>query len=230
MFNGTKIVAIGKNYAAHAVEMGGSPARRAAPLFFLKPPSSVVQAAAAGAGALPRAATVVLPRGVGEVHHEVELGVVVGARARRVRAGDVLAGHVRGYVLALDMTARDLQAAAKAAGAPWASAKGYDTFTPMSAEVAAARVPDPQALALWLDVDGQPRQRGRTADMLHSVPELIAYVSSIMTLEPGDVVLTGTPAGVGPVRAGQRIRAGVDGPDGRCIISEDFDVREDEED
>lgn len=224
MFTGTKIVAIGKNYAAHAVEMGGSPVRRAAPLFFLKPPSSVVQAGRQGGGR----AAVVAPRGVGELHHEVELGVVIGARARHVRAADVLRAHVRGYVLALDMTARDLQAAAKAAGAPWSAAKGYDTFTPLSAEVAAARVPDPAALTLWLAVDGVERQRGRTADMLHSVPELVAYVSSVMTLEPGDVLLTGTPAGVGPVRAGQRMRAGLDGPDGRSIICEEFDVRDEE--
>ena len=128
-YSGTKIVAIGKNYAAHAVEMGGSAARRASPLFFLKPSSSVVQAGGGAGGA--RRATVVLPRGIGEVHHEVELGVVIGARARHVRAADALA-HVRGYCLALDMTARDLQAAAKAAGAPWTHGKCYDTFTPLA--------------------------------------------------------------------------------------------------
>ena len=219
MYSGTKIVAIGKNYAAHAVEMGGSPAKRAAPLFFLKPSSSVVQAAGG------RRATVVAPRGIGELHHEVELGVVIGARARRVSASAARA-HVRGYVLALDMTARDLQAAAKASGSPWTRAKCYDTFTPLSAEIAAARVPDPAALRLWLEVDGAPRQRGATADMLHGVDELIAHVSAVMTLEPGDVLLTGTPAGVGPVRAGQRMRAGIDAADGSVLIEEEFDVRD----
>jgi len=222
MFTGTKIVAIGKNYAAHAVEMGGSAAKRASPLFFLKPPSSVVQAAASPPGAR---ATIIALRGIGELHHEVELGVVIGARARRVPAASARA-HVRGYVLALDMTARDLQAAAKAAGMPWTRAKCYDTFTPLSREVPAARVPDPAALRLWLDVDGAPRQRGATADMLHSVDELIAAVSAIMTIEPGDVILTGTPAGVGPVRAGQRIRAGLDGADGASIVVEEFDVED----
>jgi acylpyruvate hydrolase len=220
-YSGTKIVAIGKNYAAHAVEMGGSAARRASPLFFLKPSSSVVQAGGAGGS---RRATVVLPRGIGEVHHEVELGVVIGARARHVRAADALA-HVRGYCLALDMTARDLQAAAKAAGAPWTHGKCFDTFTPLaSAPLLDGGRADPRALSLWLRVDGAERQRGRTADMLHSVPELLAYVSTVMTLEPGDVLLTGTPSGVGPVRAGQVIHAGIDDAHGATLAEEEFDV------
>lgn len=215
-------MAIGKNYAAHAVEMGGSPVKRAAPLFFLKPSSSVVQAVGG------RRAAVVAPRGIGELHHEVELGVVIGARARRVPASAARA-HVRGYVLALDMTARDLQAAAKASGSPWTRAKCYDTFTPLSAEISATRISDPSKLCLWLEVDGTPRQRGSTSDMLHGVDELIAHVSAVMTLEPGDVLLTGTPSGVGPVRAGQRIRAGIDAADGSAIVVEEFDVRDETE-
>ena len=219
VYAGTKLVCVGKNYAAHSLEMGGTAAKRAEPLFFLKPSSSVVQAGADGSRAV-----IVAPRGIGELHHEVELGVVIGARASRVTAGAARA-HVRGYVLALDMTARDLQAAAKASGSPWTRGKCYDTFAPLSSRAAdAARVPDPAALTLWLSVDGTQRQRGSTADMLHSVDELIAHVSAVMTLEPGDVLLTGTPAGVGPVRAGQRIRAGIDAADGSRLIEEEFDV------
>jgi len=118
---------------------------------------------------------------------------------------------VRGYVLALDMTARDMQARAKAEGLPWTQGKCYDTFTPLSAELPAAGLPDPHALELWLAVDGVQRQRGSTAGMLHRIPELIEAASAIMTLEPGDVLLTGTPEGVGPVQPGQVISCGISG-------------------
>lgn len=201
MYTGSKILAIGRNYAAHAAEMGApASGKRAAPLFFLKPSSSVIHPGAA----------IVRPRGVAALHHEVELGVVIGARARHMPAAS-WAAHVAGYVLALDMTARDLQAAAKASGGPWTHAKCYDTFTPLSLLIPAAAVADPAELELVLYVDGELRQRGRTADMMHSVPELLAFLSTVMTLEPGDVVLTGTPAGVGPVAPGQTIRASITG-------------------
>jgi len=205
MFTGTKIVAVARNYARHAAEMGA-----AAPpslSFFLKPPSAVVFAPG----------PIVRPLRAGALHHEVELGAVIGARCARARAADWRA-YVRGYVLGLDMTARDAQAAAKRAGLPWAAAKGFDTAAPLSAEVRADAVPDPHTLELWLAVDGAPRQRGATSEMLVRLPELLAGISAVMTLEPGDIILTGTPEGVGAVEPGQVITAGVAG-------RADFDVR-----
>ena len=207
-FSGTKIVAVAKNYPLHRAEMKGleaaagvspaaSPER---PFFFLKPTSSV---------ALP-GAPIVRPSRVTDLHHEVELGVVISRRCVRARAGE-WRSFVGGYVLALDMTARCLQAAAKKAGHPWTLGKCWDTFTPLGAVVDAAAVPDPHALELWLRVDGVERQRGSTGDMLARVPQLIEEISAVMTLEEGDVVLTGTPHGVGPVEPGQVITAGVTG-------------------
>jgi acylpyruvate hydrolase len=198
---GGKLVCVAKNYAAHALEMGGSAARPAAPSIFLKPHSSVIR------GGDGRA--VVRPRAVRELHHEVELGVVVGRAVPRgsLRAAD-WRGAVGGYVLALDMTARDHQAAAKAAGAPWTLGKCWDSFAPLSARVLApSAVRDPHALELSLSVDGAERQRASTAGMLFRVPELLAHAASVMSLERGDVLLTGTPEGVGPVRGGNVMRA-----------------------
>ena len=197
---GTKVVAVAKNYGAHKVEMGGTPERAAAPAIFLKPNSSVI-----GPGG-----TIVKPSNVRELHFEVELGVVIGRRATRVAAADWRSA-VAGYVLGLDMTARDVQGRAKLAGLPWTEAKCRDTFTPLSRVLPVAAVPDPAALELWLRVDGVERQRGRTSDMLHSVPELVEFVSGVMTLEPGDVILTGTPAGVGAVEPGSTITCGITG-------------------
>ena len=196
----TKVVAVAKNYAAHAVEMGGSGARAAAPLFFLKPASSVIRPGG----------SVVKPRAVSELHHEVELGVVIGTRCRRAAARD-WRRFVSGYVVALDMTARDLQAAAKAAGQPWTAGKCWDTFSALSEVLPPSAVGDPHALELWLAVDGVQRQRGSTSGMLHRIPELLEAISAVMTLEPGDVILTGTPEGVGPVEPGSIITAGITG-------------------
>lgn len=153
---------------------------------------------------------ILIPPGIGEVHHEVELGVVIGRTAAQVPAEEARA-CIGGYVLALDMTARELQAAAKAEGQPWTRSKCYDTFTPMSEVVPAEAVADDGDLELWLAVDGEERQRGSTRDMIFSVPELIAHISQVMTLSPGDVIITGTPEGVGPVAAGQTISCGMGG-------------------
>lgn len=200
VFSGSKIVAVAKNYAKHKVEMGGTPAKLESPAFFLKPASSVV---APGE-------RIVKPTRVKELHHEVELGVIIGRTAKRVAPGE-WRSYVSGYCLGLDMTARDLQAAAKKDGMPWTTAKCFDTFTPLSPPIAAAAVPDPHALELWLAIDGVEKQRGSTGAMLAKVPELIAEISAVMTLEPGDIILTGTPEGVGPVEVGQTITAGITG-------------------
>lgn len=193
----TKIVCVGRNWAEHARELGHRIPDE--PILFLKPPSALL-----GDGDAIR-----LPAGVGRVDHEVELGVVIGARLRDAGAEQVEDG-VRGWCLALDLTARELQQRAKKAGRPWCVAKGYDGFCPVSAVVPRDAL-DPAAASLRLDVDGTTRQDGNTRDMLWSVPVLLAHISTIMTLEPGDLVLTGTPPGVGPLAPGQRVEAWLDG-------------------
>lgn len=194
------IVAVAKNYAKHKIEMGGTPDKLSTPAFFLKPASSILR--------VPH--PIVRPSRVKSLHYEVELAVVVSRRCARADAAD-WRSYVRGYALALDMTARDLQDAAKKASLPWTAAKGFDTFCPLGDEISAEKVADPHALELWLRVDGVERQRGSTGDMLARIPELLAEVSAVMTLEAGDIILTGTPEGVGEVLPGQRIDAGITG-------------------
>lgn len=191
-----KIVCVGRNYAAHAKELGNEvPAE---PTLFLKPPSSVI-----GPGE-----PIVRPVHMSSlVHHEGEIAVVMGARLQRAREEDALAA-VLGYTCANDVTARDLQRAEKI----FTRAKGFDTFCPLGpAIVTADEVPDPQALEVKLAVDGAVRQHGFARDMAFPVRFLLAFISQVMTLEPGDVVLTGTPEGVGPLEAGQTVRVEVPG-------------------
>ncbi|KAK6930192.1 Fumarylacetoacetase-like, C-terminal [Dillenia turbinata] len=220
---GTKIVAVGRNYAAHAKELGNAVPRE--PVLFLKPTSSYLE----------NGGTIEVPPPLESLDHEVELAVVISQKARDVpesSAMDYVGGKnlkflsqfgdrsllillaVPGYALALDMTAREIQASAKdsqSAGLPWTIAKGQDTFTPISSVLPKSAVPDPDNLELWLKVDGETRQKGSTADMIFKIPFLVSHISSIMTLFEGDVILTGTPEGVGPVKAGQRITAGITG-------------------
>ena len=189
-----KLLCIGRNYAEHAREMAAEvPAE---PLVFLKPSSAL----------LADGGVVILPRQSQDVHHELELVVVVGRGGRHIAEADAL-DHVEGYALGLDLTARDLQAAAKAARAPWAIAKGFDTFAPLGAVAPAEVVGDPQSLEITLKVNDEVRQHGTTADMLFPVATLVAYLSSVFTLEPGDLIYTGTPEGVGPVRDGDVLEA-----------------------
>ncbi|XXG84282.1 hypothetical protein AAC387_Pa10g1828 [Persea americana] len=204
---GTKIVAVGRNYAAHAKELGNAVPKE--PVLFLKPTSSYLQ----------NGGTIEVPHPWESLDHEVELAVVIGKKGRDVAEGSAM-DHVGGYALALDMTAREIQASAKSAGLPWTVAKGQDTFTPISDMLPKSMVPDPDNLELWLKVDDEVRQKGLTRDMIFKIPYLISHISSIMTLMEGDVILTGTPKGVGPVRAGQKITAGITG-----LIDVYFDVQ-----
>lgn len=192
------IYAIGRNYVAHAQELSNPVP--ASPFWFLKPASAIVPS-----GAEHRC----FP-GRQESHHEVELGVIIGVPARRVSPESALE-HVAGYCLALDMTDRAGQNVAKSEGKPWAACKGWDTSCPVSEMVPAARVPDPAKLSLWLRVNGEaePRQAGSTSSMVFSVPELISAVSHVHTLQVGDLILTGTPEGVGAVVPGDVITAGI---------------------
>jgi acylpyruvate hydrolase len=193
-----KIVCLLRNYGAHAAEMRSAPPKE--PYFFLKPSTSIVH----------DGGKIVIPPHSKNVHHEVELAVIIGRAATavpRVRAME----HVSAYAVLVDVTARDVQDEAKKEGRPWAVAKGFDTFAPVSDAVPAARVHDPHNLAIWLKVNGEFRQRGNTSQMIYDVPTIIEYVSRIMTLEPGDVIATGTPEGVGPLKPGDAVEAGVDG-------------------
>lgn len=189
-----KLLCIGKNYVAHAIEMGGTGTDD--PVAFLKPASALV----------PDGGAVVIPPQSSDVHHELELVAVVGEGGKDIAEADAL-GHVAAYALGLDMTARDLQSAAKKKGAPWSVAKGFDTFAPLGPLVPASEIADPQALELVLTVDGKERQRADTSLMVFSVARIVAFLSSVFTLEPGDLVYTGTPEGVARVEAGQRLEA-----------------------
>ncbi len=194
----TKIVCIGRNYARHARELGNEVPSE--PVVFLKPTSALV----ASGG------SVVIPSQSKDVHHEVELVVVIGKTAARVDEVDAM-DYVAGYAVGLDMTARDVQAAAKAKGLPWATAKGFDTFAPLGDVVSVADAPDLSHATVRLSVNGERRQEGVTSDMLFSVPFLVSHCSHLFTLYPGDLIYTGTPEGVAQVQAGDDMVAAIDG-------------------
>ncbi len=188
----SKVIGIGRNYADHAAEMGGE--APAEPLMFLKPNTSVV-----GPGD-----PIVLPRQSSNVHYEGELAVVIGRICKDVpleRVADV----VYGYTCANDVTARDLQRS----DGQWSRAKGFDSFCPLGPWIVTDL--DPADLALTTRRDGETVQDGRTSQMVHDVAALVAHASAAFTLLPGDVILTGTPAGVGPITAGQRVEVEIEG-------------------
>lgn len=189
-----KIVCLARNYAEHAKELGNE--TPSAPVLFMKPATAVI-----GDGE-----AVVIPPYSQECHHEIELAVLIGTTAAGVSADNAMA-HVAGYGVAIDMTLRDVQNRLKEKGLPWEIAKGFDTSCPLSDFVPASAVADPHNLGLKLSVNGEIRQNGGSDAMIHRVPQIVAHISGIFTLEPGDVILTGTPAGVGPVRAGDVMEA-----------------------
>ena len=149
-----------------------------------------------------------LPYKVSEIHNEVELGIVMGSTACCVSEAAAV-DHIGGYALALDMTDREAQSRAKKSGLPWTLGKAFDTSCPVSPFIEKSLIADPQNVDLWLNVNGVSHQRASTADMIFSIPYLISWISHHMTLEPGDLILTGTPAGVSPVRAGDHIDCGI---------------------
>jgi 2-keto-4-pentenoate hydratase/2-oxohepta-3-ene-1,7-dioic acid hydratase in catechol pathway len=188
----SKIVCVGRNYAAHARELGNEVPKQ--PLLFFKPPSSLI-----GPGD-----AIVLPAASQQVEYEAEIGLVIGKRARKVGERDAMA-HVRGFTCANDVSARDLQ---KTDG-QWGRAKGFDTFCAVGPVVAEGL--DWGALEVIGRLNGDERQRGRTRDMVFSIPMLIEYISHIMTLEAGDLILTGTPEGVGRLTAGDIVEVEIPG-------------------
>ncbi|KAF2750688.1 hypothetical protein M011DRAFT_437074 [Sporormia fimetaria CBS 119925] len=203
--NCRKIMCIGRNYADHVKELNNQ--RPKQPFFFLKPPSSIL---------LPNAGPVLRPRGV-TMHYEVELGLVMGKTLRDLDPEDTQGAldAIEGYILAIDMTARNVQDEAKKKGLPWSIAKGFDTFMPVSNMIAKSQIPDPQNAHIWLSVNGEMKQSDNTELMLFRIPRQLSDISRVMTLEKGDIVLTGTPKGVGPVTTGDVMKAGlkVDGKD-----------------
>ena len=194
----SKIICLLRNYAAHAEELGNPIPRR--PKFFLKPPSSL----------LGNGGTVMIPEGVGEIHHEVEMGVMIRRRCHGISEEDAK-HYAGGYIVALDITARDVQAKAKSKGLPWTEAKGYDTFAPVGPSAYLPEKFDWRGRRIWLEVNGELRQDGNTDLMLYGIERMISEISRVMTLEGGDLILTGTPAGVGPLVAGDRVVAGIEG-------------------
>jgi 5-carboxymethyl-2-hydroxymuconate isomerase len=191
-----KIICLARNYAEHAKEMKG--ALPEAPVLFLKPSTAL---AAPGAIRLPDFSK--------EVHHEVELVVAIGKTARRIAAQEAPA-FILGYGVGLDLTARDLQRRAKERGEPWSVAKGFDGAAPVSEIVSAVEAGDVSDLAITLRVNGDLRQSGRTSQMVFKIPEILAEASRAFTLERGDLLFTGTPSGVGPLRPGDKLLAEVE--------------------
>ena len=197
-----RIYCIGRNYADHAREMGAA-VERGQPMFFTKPADAIVADDGHGID-------VPYPPVTKELHHEVEMIVALARGGRDIPRESALDG-VFGYGVGLDLTRRDLQAAAKAKGHPWDAAKAFDASAPASVLVPVATCGHPAHAALTLDVNGERRQHGDIADMIFDVASIIHELSKLWTLAPGDLIYTGTPAGVGPLLPGDVLEAGVDG-------------------
>jgi fumarylpyruvate hydrolase len=193
-----RIYCVGRNYAAHAREMGKDPEREP-PFFFAKPADAIV----ANGSVIP------YPTRTADLHHEIELVVAIGTGGANIEPARALQ-HVFGYAVGLDLTRRDLQTEAKDKGRPWDTAKGFDRSAPIAAITPSAdgKLGDGK---IWLKVNDTLRQQGRLADMIWSVPEIVAELSTLFELAPGDLIFTGTPAGVAALQPGDRLEGGVDG-------------------
>jgi len=194
-----RIYCVGRNYAAHAREMGMDPDRDP-PFFFSKPADAVV------ANGTP----VSYPPRTANLHHEIELVVAIGKGGRDIPLASAL-DHVYGYAVGNDLTRRDLQFSAREQGRPWDVSKGFDGSAPVSAIRPSAEMGHLDRGAIWLEVNGEARQRADLSEMIWSVPEIVAELSTYFELQPGDLIFTGTPEGVGPVRRGDSLVGGIDG-------------------
>jgi fumarylpyruvate hydrolase len=202
-----RVYCVGRNYAAHAIEMGHDPDRED-PFFFQKNPDNLLT----GGADFP------YPDKSSDVHHEIEMSVALHRGGSNISLESAL-DHVWGYGVALDMTRRDLQAACKQAGRPWEIGKAFDHSAPASELVPVSEIGHPAQGAIWLKVNGEIRQQGDLNQMIWKVPEMIAYLSGLFTLAPGDVILSGTPSGVGPVVRGDALEGHIDGiGDLRCKV------------
>lgn len=198
LFAVRRVYCVGRNYAEHVREMGND--ERDPPFFFSKPADAVVAGGAAMA----------YPPQTNDLHHEVELVVAIGKDGSDIAAADAL-GHVYGYAAGLDMTRRDLQAVAKKAGRPWDMAKGFDQSAPIGTIEPASAIGHPDTGAVTLSVNGVERQRGDLGEQIWSVADTIAFLSGFVTLRAGDLIMTGTPAGVGAVARGDVLEGQIAG-------------------
>jgi fumarylpyruvate hydrolase len=194
-----RIYCVGRNYAEHAREMGHDP-NREPPFFFSKPADTLV--IDGGDFSYPGQSQ--------DVHHEIELVAALGSGGDNIAEADAMS-HVFGYGVGLDMTRRDLQGEAKKMGRPWDTGKGFEQSAPCSNLKRASAIGHPTKGRIWLDVNGTVRQQGDLADLIWSIPEMIAYLSTLFTLRAGDLIMTGTPAGVAAVKRGDVLEGGVDG-------------------
>lgn len=193
-----KIVCVGRNYAAHARELNNPLPEQ--PLLFMKPATA----------ACDLGHSLSLPAGNGSVHFETELAVLIGNPLKQASEQQARQG-ILGYGLALDLTLRELQSQLKADGHPWERAKAFDGACPLSAFVPAAKLPDPGQIRFSLTLNGKLQQQGDTSEMITPIPALLAHISQTFTLLPGDLVLTGTPAGVGALQSGQQLKLDLNG-------------------
>ncbi len=194
-----RIICVGRNYEAHAREMGKDPTREA-PFFFMKPADAIVE----------DGATIPYPPDTSNLHYEIEMTVAIGTGGTDIAEADAL-NHVWGYGVGIDLTRRDRQGEAKDAGRPWEWGKGFDRSAPMAPLHPVSAVGHIAKGRIWLAVNGKVRQDQDVADLIWSVPEIIAICSRSMALQPGDVIMTGTPAGVGAIVAGDVVTGGVAG-------------------
>lgn len=188
-----RIWCVGRNYADHAREMGHDPSREP-PFFFQKPSDSVV----------PSGATLAYPAMTKDLHHEIELVICIGKSGRNIPLDKAL-DHVYGYALGLDMTRRDLQSEAKKLSRPWEMGKSFDESCPITAVQPASKIGHPKSGAIWVKVNGVTKQTGDLNQQIWQIDEAISYLSQYVTLEPGDIIMNGTPAGVGPCVAGDTL-------------------------
>ncbi len=197
-----RVYCVGRNYVEHAKEMGFS--GREAPFFFMKPADAVFHVAPGGTGEMP------YPPGTTDLHHELELVVAIGIGGANIKAAQARS-HVFGYAVGLDMTRRDLQGEAKKSGRPWEIGKGFDRSGPIGSIVPAARVTNIDQAAITLEVNGESRQKATTGELIWSIDEIIEHLSAFWRLEPGDLIFTGTPAGVAAVSRGDLMHGEIAG-------------------
>ena len=189
-----KLVCLARTYKKHAEEMNSIVPKE--PLLFIKPASSIIF----------NNESIIYPSLSKSLHHEIELGVIIGKRCKNILRNESL-DYVLGYCIALDITARDIQSIAKKNGWPWGIAKGFDTFAPISDVILKERIDNPNNIELCLKVNNKIKQKTNTNNIIFSIEEIIEFISNIMTLEPGDLIMTGTPEGVGEIKKGDVLEA-----------------------
>jgi len=200
-----RIYCVGRNYAAHTREMGGSPEKNP-PCFFTKPADAVVA----------DGNTIDYPQATGNLQYEVELVLAIGKGGKDLPKSTAI-NHVFGYAVGIDLTRRDLQKAAKDTGMPWDSGKAFDNSAPCSTIVPASEIGHPDNAAIWLSVNGETKQSSNISNMIWPVADIVAVLSTLFKLAPGDLIYTGTPEGVGPIVSGDKIEAGIKGVGQLCI-------------